>query len=139
MTGEVAPSGREEASLESPGALPWMQDEAAAFARARSEGKGVMIDFYAAWCAPCEELDRWLATPDAIAAIAPRFVALRFDVTEDSDQAARRRQRYRADTLPALVFVDAGGQVLERVSQLREPAELLGVARGAASRLRPDR
>jgi hypothetical protein len=37
--------------------LPYVYDDkAAAFAKARAEGKGVMVDFAASWCIPCGEL-----------------------------------------------------------------------------------
>jgi len=119
-----------------PDELDWMHDEAAAFARARSESKAVVIDFYAAWCTPCVELDRWLATRDAYQVIAPSFVALRFDVTDDSDEVAEKRQRYGAATLPSLLFVGIDGSVFEQLSQLLEPAELLDMVRAASAKLR---
>ncbi|TMQ10725.1 MAG: thioredoxin family protein [Deltaproteobacteria bacterium] len=135
-TGSAAPAGAAASSVRKPDALVWTPDEVAAFTRARGQRKGVVIEFYAAWCAPCLELDRWLATRDAFEVIAPSFVALRFDVTEESTEAAERRWRYGANTLPALVFVDTGGQVLERVSEMREATELLDIARAASVKLR---
>jgi thiol:disulfide interchange protein len=63
-------------------------------------------------------------------------VALRFDVSAESDEVAEKRRRYHTDTLPSLLFVDASGQLLERVSRVMEPDELLDIARAAARKLR---
>src|SRR5207244_1099516 len=37
--------------------LPWLNDEQAAFAQARAQHKGVLVDFAASWCVPCDELE----------------------------------------------------------------------------------
>jgi thiol:disulfide interchange protein DsbD len=116
--------------------LSWHHGEDSAFAQARAEGKGVMIDFAASWCAPCKELELTFASAGVYEAISENFVPLKFDVTAGTDEDEARQARWNATTLPAVIFVDAEGNELARVSQYLPPQKFLKILEPAARRLR---
>lgn len=113
--------------------LPWMHDEAAAFAKARAEGKHIMVDFSATWCTPCAELELAFATPELHEAIMQKFVPLKFDVTHDTDADQERQARYGAKELPAVIWLTPDGTELARVSKAMSASELLPVVQRAAA------
>jgi thiol:disulfide interchange protein DsbD len=117
--------------------LPWVFDEAAAFERARTESKGVMVDFSATWCNPCEELELTFGDDEVYEEITKHFVPLKFDVTDANDVNFERRSRYGADTLPSVVFMATDGSVLGRVNKMVEPEDMLSILRPAAKKLNP--
>ncbi|HLL21249.1 MAG TPA: cytochrome c biogenesis protein CcdA [Kofleriaceae bacterium] len=118
--------------------LPWVYDEVAAFDRARTEGKGVMIDFSATWCGPCQELEVTFGTDEVYEEITENFVPLKFDVTEGNDTDEERKARYKAGTLPAVVFVATDGTRLAHIKRVMGADEMLKVLRPAARKLRAD-
>jgi thioredoxin:protein disulfide reductase len=104
--------------------LPWHYDEAPAFAQARAEGKGVMLDFSATWCVPCKELEvNTFAAPQVYDEILASYVPLKFDVTEDNARNAARIKKYEQSTMPEVILLDADGTVLVRVHGLVGPGD----------------
>ncbi|HTE52903.1 MAG TPA: cytochrome c biogenesis protein CcdA [Kofleriaceae bacterium] len=104
--------------------LPWHYDEAPAFAQARAEGKGVMIDFSATWCVPCKELEvKTFAAPAVFQQIVDSYVPLKFDVTDDNERNDARKRKYEQSTMPEVILLDADQRVLVRVHGLIGPKE----------------
>ena len=116
--------------------LPWITDEKAAFEKARAENKGVMVDFAATWCTPCEELELTFGDDEVYEAITSSFVPLKLDVTEGTAEDRALQENYGAKTLPAVIFMDTRGNVHGRVKSLIEPDEMLEVVRPAARKIR---
>lgn len=107
--------------------LPWQHDEAAAFAKAKAEHKGVMIDFGATWCNPCHELEHTFADAQVYSAINDNFVPLKFDVSEDSAMNDAHKAKYDAGNLPAVRYLTADGKSVGKVDHVVEAAEMMTI------------
>ena len=85
----------------------------AALARARTEHRPVMIDFFAEWCAACKELDRETYVAPTVVAEAQRFVRIKVDGTNALDPLDALYQRFGINGLPTVAFVSSEGKVLD--------------------------
>lgn len=95
--------------------------------RARAEGKPVMIDFYADWCAACKELDRETYVAPVVVTEANRFVNIKVDGTNEDDAIMELYDRFGVQGLPTVAFVDSEGKVLQdpRVTGFLKPDKFL--------------
>lgn len=94
---------------QAPGLQEWHNYSAEILEKARSEGKPVLIDFYADWCAACIELEKKTFPLPEFQEAAKRFYLVRFDATNDSDELTRLRERFEIIGLPTIVFLDSQG------------------------------
>jgi thiol:disulfide interchange protein DsbD len=78
---------------------------------ARANGKPIIIDFYAKWCAPCRELDDITFRDRMLRMMAEReFVFIRVDVSKAGDPLNERLLReYGIKGVPTILFMDPEG------------------------------
>ncbi len=104
--------------------ITWLTDEKEALAKASSEGKPVLIDFGAEWCAACKKLEHQ-TFPDAnVRSEAQRFVALRVDATDDEDKTViELKDKYKVVGLPTVIMLDKTGKEVVRFNDFVKPDE----------------
>lgn len=93
----------------------------AALARAKSDGKRVLLHFGAPWCVWCKRLEAWLEKPEIEAILAKDCIELEID-TERTIGGAALLERFRpgAKGIPWFAFLDAQGTVLSDSGQGQE-------------------
>jgi thiol:disulfide interchange protein DsbD len=99
----------------------------AAVARAASQGRPVMLDFYADWCTSCLEMERFTFTDPAVRARLAGAVLLQADVTLNNADDRALLARFGLFGPPGLIFYDAQGreQAEARVVGYQDPAKFL--------------
>ncbi|HZI11443.1 MAG TPA: cytochrome c biogenesis protein CcdA [Myxococcus sp.] len=85
-------------------------------ALAKAEGRPVLIDFFADWCAACKELDReTYPAPEVVSQAAEgRFLNIKIDATNSEDALDALLERFGVEGLPTVAFVSPQGEVLTK-------------------------
>ena len=68
----------------------------AKLAQAKSEGKNVVLDYFATWCTDCVRMEKTtFVDPEVVHLLDKRFVALQVDVTDPNNAHAKAvKKRY---------------------------------------------
>lgn len=108
-------------------ALAWQQGNVeAARARALAENRPLIVDFTAAWCGACKELDKLTFSAAPVGAELGRFVAVRVDATNDEDpKVGAALQHFGVRGLPTVVVYDSRGKEALRFTDFVPPDQFL--------------
>jgi tetratricopeptide (TPR) repeat protein len=82
--------------------------------RAKSEGKPVLLDVVAAWCAPCKIMDQTTFSDPAVVAWAKKNV-IPARVDAEKGEGRRIAARYQSYSFPTVLFLDADGNEIDRI------------------------
>lgn len=124
------------AAAESHAEPAWLGDETEGFARAAREGKPVVMDFWAEWCAACIELDHQTWNRPEVLALAERFVPVKMDMTARNDRNRARNERFGVIGMPTVIFFDSEGNELERFSGFKNARDMVAVMERVLDRVR---
>ena len=112
-----------EKSMPAPGAK-LLTDQARA--KALSESRPLLVDFTAAWCASCKELDKLTLSDERVQREAGRFVALKVDATDDEDPLVEATLKaHGVSGLPVVILFDSRGREAKRFNDFVEPVPFL--------------
>jgi thioredoxin:protein disulfide reductase len=79
-------------------------------AAAHSAGRGVLVDFSAAWCTSCKEMERYTFSDAAVQAALSHSVLLRADVTNDTPDDQALLKHFGIFGPPTIAFYGPDGQ-----------------------------
>ena len=102
----------------------WQYFQPAHMEEALKNGRPVVLDFYADWCAPCRELARTMAKPEVVA-LLKQTAAFKVDLTDwKAASAEKLRREYDVKGVPTVVFILPSGREVDRIRVVgAEPGE----------------
>jgi thiol:disulfide interchange protein DsbD len=108
-------------------ALVWEHIPAnTARAKAVGEQRPLIIDFGAAWCGACKELDKLTFSEAGVQREAGRFLAVKVDATNDDDPAVEGAMSdFGVKGLPTVVVFDSKGKEAVRYTDFVEAGPFL--------------
>jgi thiol:disulfide interchange protein DsbD len=95
-------------------------------AKAVAGSKPLIIDFGAAWCGACKELDKITFAAGSVQREAGRFLAVKVDATDDEDPGVEAAMsEFGVKGLPTVVVYDSRGKEALRYTDFVEPERFL--------------
>ena len=93
----------------------------------KNRGKKILLDFSAAWCTACKELEEVTFSDPRVQKKMQKFVLIRADVTDNGPKEKALSKAYGVFGPPAIIFFDKDGNIMKSKTIIGfvEPDEFL--------------
>ncbi len=108
--------------------LTWSADLTAALQQARTTHRPVLIEFGAAWCEPCQWMEREVLPRREVAAALEAWIPVHIDI----DAQPHVQDRYGVEAVPTFVALSPEGRELRRAAGSMPPEQFIAFLRAAA-------
>lgn len=89
----------------------WEKYDAAKFSQAQASKKPIVMDFFADWCIPCHELDRFTYSNAEVIKELDSFARFKVDLTNPDDEATQKLiDDFEVLGVPTVLFIDSSGK-----------------------------
>lgn len=106
--------------------IPWKKYNEKDFKAALGSNDKIIIDFYADWCIPCKELDRFTFTDDRVIDATSSYKAFKADLTKsNSSEVEALRKEFKIVGVPTVLLIGSDGNEVERITGFLPPEEFL--------------
>lgn len=81
-----------------------------ALQKAKSEGKPVLLNFYADWCVSCKELERLTLNDPTVQNKLQNYELIEVDITKSDDDQIRLLKQYKLFGPPGILIIEKNGE-----------------------------
>ena len=105
-------------------------------AKAQAEGKLIFVDAYAVWCGPCKRMSNNVFPLEEVGKVYNEFyVSLKIDMEKPMGTAFGKN--YPVQAYPTLFYLDADGNVLEKIVGGRSVEDFITLGKKFSSKASP--
>lgn len=105
-------------------------------AQAQAEGKLIFVDAYAVWCGPCKRMSGTVFPNEEVGKVYNQFyISLKIDMEKPMGQAFGKN--YPVQAYPTLFYMDAEGNILEKVVGGRSVEDFIALGQKFSSKATP--
>ena len=115
--------------------MVWEKYHAGILEEASASGQPVVLDFYADWCIPCQELERFTYSDPAVIKALQSFRKIKVDATSvETDEIREVIHRFDVFGVPTIIFINEKGLEVPslRMNGFVAPKEFLSAIRSSS-------
>ncbi|GAB4177684.1 MAG: hypothetical protein Kow00108_13260 [Calditrichia bacterium] len=97
--------------------IQWVKYTETSFENMKKMDKPIIMDFYADWCLPCKELDKFTFSDADVINLSKKFNMIKVDLTKNNDPEVKKiREQFNIKGVPTVLFLDTNGNVRKDLS-----------------------